>query len=132
MTETGTEPTHTPLYLGMVSEDADCARHGEMERKHSPLVERDERIYATRKGVALYMCPECCIDLLALAGEPNMDPEQAMTRLWEQYLRDDWGGNIERLFIDLGAGGIRTRNERTVVLSENGPTGMNSEGSPSS
>lgn len=101
MTTKNTEPTHTPLFLGLDSEDALCDRHGEMERKHRPLIERNGQIYVAREKVALYVCPECCIDLFALAGESNMDPERALTRLWKQYLTDEWNGVIEHLFMDL-------------------------------
>lgn len=109
-----TESTHTPLYFG-VSVDTVCARHGEMERKHTPLIERDERIYVPRDGVALYACPECCLDLFAIAGDPNPDPERTTTLLWKRYVEDDWDV-INRLFVDLGPGRIETRDGNAAVL----------------
>lgn len=130
MAKETSNPTHTPLFLGLNPGDAVCGRHGGMERNHSPVVEVDERRYAARDGVALYACPECCIDLFALAGEPNVDPNRAATLLWKQYLRDDWAGNIERLFVEIGANRAGTQGRRTVVSSENNPSESNSERSP--
>lgn len=66
------------------------------------MIEVDGQIYAAREKVALYTCPEYCIDLFARAGEPNMDPEWAPTHLWRQYLMDDLDGVIEHLFMYLG------------------------------
>ena len=49
-------------------------------------------------GGTLFACPECCIDLFAVAGEPTIDPERATRRLWEQYIEDDWA-TLEALFV---------------------------------
>lgn len=116
------KPTHTPLFLGSTSEDAVCDRHGEMERTREPLIEIDGRVHAARNGVTLCRCPECCIDLLALAGEPNAGPERATAFLWERYLQDDWEGTIERFFVDLGPGSVEATNERSVVLLDDAET----------
>lgn len=120
MTEKSAEPTHTPLYLG-TPKDAVCTRHGEMVRKHTPLITINEHVYTTREGTALYACPECCIDLFAIAGEPNIDPKQALTHLWKQYLRDDWSVVSDHLFVDLGPGGVVPRDGRATVLFDEEP-----------
>ena len=78
-----------------------------MERKHRPLIEKEKRIYAPRDGIALYACPECCIDLFALAGEPNVDPEWALRILWKRYVETDWK-LISRLFVDLGSSRVES------------------------
>ncbi|HET7322827.1 MAG TPA: hypothetical protein VFJ06_00670 [Halococcus sp.] len=91
------ESTHTPLYLGSEAA-ADCARHGEMVCQYVPVVVVAGRVRAARNGVALYACPECCIDLFAIAGEPNTDPERAIRFFWKRYVEDDWA-TLEALFV---------------------------------
>lgn len=119
MTETNTEPTHTPLYLG-IPKNAVCGRHGEMVRQSPPLLVVDGRVHTALEGVALYGCPECCLDLFAIAGESTMDSERALTTLWKQYLADDWA-TLEHLFVDLGPGWIVPRDGRATVLFDEKP-----------
>jgi hypothetical protein len=121
------EPTHTPLYLGMIPEAAVCERHGEMRRWHIPVFVHKEHVYAVLDRAALYQCPECCIDLIALAGDPNMDPDQTRTVLRRQYVETHWDDVIEHLVVDLGPGCIETRDEGIVVLPDDAEEAVISE-----
>lgn len=88
--------------------------------RHGPVVvSRDGQVYATREGVSLFACPECCIDLLALAGDANADTERAIALMWNRRLDRDWNA-LEALFTDLGSGHVETRAS-TVVLDGGTP-----------
>lgn len=118
MTETSTEPTHTPLYLG-APKNAVRVRHGAMVRQSLPVLVVVGRVHTALEGVAFYGCPGR-LGLFAIAGESTMDSERALTTLWKQYLADDWA-TLEQLFVDLGPGWIVSRDGRATVLFDEKP-----------
>lgn len=99
----GKTPTHHPVYLGTNPDEAVCGRHGEMEFR-TPILKKGGNIFAALDGVKLYECPECCLDILAKAGEPGASPERAMKMILIQFIKDDWETHLRKLFVDLGSG----------------------------
>lgn len=116
MVDESENPAHTPLYLGVNPADAVCERHGEMIRQGPTVVGRDGHVYATREGVFLFACPECCVDLLVTVGEPNAGSDRAIAFVWDRQLERDWDA-LEASFIDLGTGHLETR-KGAIVLAD--------------
>lgn len=119
MPDESENPTQTSLYLGMDPREAVCERHGEMIEQGLSVVGRTGHVYATRGGVSLFACPECCIDLLVTVGEPNADVDRAIAFVWNRQLERDWDA-LEALFTDLGAGRLETREGAVVLADDEG------------
>lgn len=117
MLDRTTTPVRASLYLGSVRADAVCNRHGAMIEQGPPIIRRAGRVYAACESVALFSCPECCLDLFADVGEPNHDPDQVVDILWKRYLDDGWDDSLRELFVDLGSGRLEQRGGLSVVLS---------------
>lgn len=120
MSSAAATPTHTPLFVGRAA-DADCPRHGEMKRHDLRFVVRDSIVYGIQDESDLYYCPECCLDLFALAGDANPDPDVAMLLLWDRYLGDAWARALQPLFVELGPGTLTRHGTRVVVQFDHDP-----------